>query len=121
MPKKKPSLTPEAEAVLSELGKNLRLARIRRNITLQAGADAADISLPTLWQIERGSPSVAIGSYVKVLATLGLVRDLKPVAADKTLVRKLQAAETRAARRAASADAPKAEASDADVAGTEEN
>ena len=54
-------------------------------------------------------------------ATLGLVRDVKPVAADKTLVRKLQAAETRAARRAASANAPKAEAPDADVAGTEEN
>lgn len=53
-------------------------------------AERANISRPTLSSIERGNPNVTIGSYVKVLAVLGLDKDIVEVANDDKLGRRLQ-------------------------------
>ncbi len=53
-------------------------------------AERAGISRPTLLSIEKGSPSVSIGSFLQVLMVLGLENDLLSVAKDDELGRKLQ-------------------------------
>ena len=90
MAKRSVLLFPKTEKILAELGENLKLARLRRNVTASLEAERAGISVPTLSLIEKGSPSVSIGSYMQVLVSLGLERDILKVAADDELGRKLQ-------------------------------
>ena len=54
-------------------------------------SERADISRATLWKVEKGDPSVAIGIYAAVLHALGgMDTDLLLVAKDDTLGRTLQ-------------------------------
>lgn len=82
MAQKRNILFPKTEAVLKELGENIRLARLRRNITAKLEAERAGISIATLSKIERGSPTVAMGNYMQVLFTLELEQDVRKVALD---------------------------------------
>jgi transcriptional regulator with XRE-family HTH domain len=90
MPKKTVIVLPKMEALLRTFGENIRLARLRRNITAKLEAERAGISIATLQKIENGSPTVALGNYMQVLLTFGLERDILKVAADDELGRKLQ-------------------------------
>ena len=81
---------PSVRKVLDALGENIRLARLRRKITAEQVAERANISRKTLWAVETGSPSVAMGTYVQVLFVLGLEKDVLKLAADDVLGRKLQ-------------------------------
>jgi transcriptional regulator with XRE-family HTH domain len=86
-------ILPSAERILVKLGANIKLARLRRRLTTEQVAERADVSRATLWQVEKGAPSVAMGIYCQVLFVLGLEKDLLKVAADDELGRKLQDAE----------------------------
>ncbi len=90
MTKKKTVIFPKTEKILKDLGENLRLARLRRNVTSRLEAERAGISVATLSLIEKGAPSVAIGNYMQVLLSLNLEKDILKVAADDELGRKLQ-------------------------------
>jgi transcriptional regulator with XRE-family HTH domain len=90
MAQKKTELFPKTISILETFGENIKLARLRRNVTSSLQAERAGISRPTLTMIEKGSPSVSLGSYVQVLVALGLEKDLLKVAADDELGRKLQ-------------------------------
>ena len=100
MPKKSVFLLPKTEQILSELGANIRLARLRRNITAKLEAERAGISIATLAKIEAGSPAVSMGNYMQVLMTLGLDKDMLKVALDDELGRKIQDAGLSVRRRA---------------------
>lgn len=76
-----------------KLGANIKLARLRRRLTAEQVAERADVSRATLWQVEKGAPSVAMGIYCQILFVLGLEKDLLKVAEDDELGRKLQDAE----------------------------
>ncbi len=93
MKNKKPTLLPETSKILSELGENLKLARLRRKLSTHQIAERANIDRSTLWRVEKGSPSVAIGTYMQVLFVLGLEKDVLNVANDDILGRKLQDAQ----------------------------
>ena len=82
MPGKAVILLPSAAKVLTELGENIRLARLRRDLSTQMVAERAGISRATLNAIESGSPSVSMGAWVEVLFVLGLEKDLGGVARD---------------------------------------
>ncbi len=98
---KKPVLLfPSTSRKLSEMGQNLRLARLRRKISAEQLAVRAGISRSTLWMIEKGSPAVAIGAYAQVLFVLGLDNDLLKVGGDDELGRKLQDANLQVKKRA---------------------
>lgn len=100
MAKKKIIILPKTGRILSELGENIRLARLRRKLSMEQVAERANISRPTLLAIEKGSPTVSIGSYLLVLNVLGLEKDLQLVARDDELGRKLQDANMRTGDRA---------------------
>jgi transcriptional regulator with XRE-family HTH domain len=83
-------LLPKATKILQELGENIKLARLRRKFSSELVAERANISRPTLSSIEKGSPTVSIGSYLQVLIVLGLEKDFLLLAKDDVLGRKLQ-------------------------------
>lgn len=83
-------LLPKAQRVLNDLGENIKLARLRRKLSAEQVAERAGISRSTLWQIERGKPSVAMGAYFQVLFILGLEKDFLKLGADDELGRKIQ-------------------------------
>lgn len=93
MNKRKLVLMPSSQKVLTAFGENIKLARLRRKLSAEQVSERANISRVTLWQVEKGSPSVAMGIYYQVLFVLGLDKDMLKVAADDILGRKLQDAE----------------------------
>ena len=90
MSKRQQILLPGTKKILSELGENIKLARLRRKLSAEQVSERANISRPTLVAIENGSPSVSIGSYLLVLKVLGLEKDFLQLAKDDELGRKLQ-------------------------------
>lgn len=84
-------LLPETQKILSQMGEQIKLARLRRGLSAELVAERADISRATLWSIEKGSPSVAIGYYAAALHALNyLDKDLLLVAKDDELGRTIQ-------------------------------
>jgi transcriptional regulator with XRE-family HTH domain len=90
MKKKRQILMPKANRILADFGERLKLARLRRKLSATLIAERANISRATLWAIEKGSASVTMGAYMQVLFVLGLEADIKNVAMDDELGRKLQ-------------------------------
>lgn len=87
---KKQILLPKYTALLEQVGENIKLARKRRKLTAIQVAERADIARSTLYLIEKGDSSVAMGAYFNVLRVLGLQNDFLKLAADDELGRKLQ-------------------------------
>lgn len=82
---------PDAEnALLVALGERLRLARRRRSKTAEDVATRAGITRVTLRRVEGGEPAVMMGTYLKVMAALGLAQDLVLVGRDDAYGRRLQ-------------------------------
>lgn len=72
------------------MGEQIKLARLRRNLSSELVAERAGISRTTLWNVEKGEPSVAIGAYAAVLHAInGMDRDLILVAKDEDLSQKM--------------------------------
>ncbi len=90
MSSKKQTVFPKYQEVLEQMGENIKLARKRRKLTAIQVSERADIARTTLYQIEKGNPSVAIGAFFNVLRVLGLQDDFLKLGADDTFGRKLQ-------------------------------
>jgi transcriptional regulator with XRE-family HTH domain len=93
-------LLPKLTKILEEMGENIKLARLRRKLTTEQVSERAGISRSTLWQVEKGLPSVSLGTYAQVLFVVGLEKDLQLIAKDDVLGRKLQDAELSIRKRA---------------------
>ena len=83
-------LLPRLTKLLSEFGEDIKLARLRRKLNVEQVAERAGISRSTLWQIEKGLPSVSMGYYAQVLFVLGLEKNIATLATDDVLGRRLQ-------------------------------
>ena len=84
-------LFPDTIKILEQMGEQIKLARLRRNLSVEPVSARANISRATLWSIEKGSPSVAIGYYAAVLHALNdMDKDLLLVAKDDKLGRTIQ-------------------------------
>lgn len=90
MPRTSPTLLPRLRRLLETVGGNLKLARLRRKDSAETVAQRAGISRKTLYRVEQGDPSVALGIYARVMQALRLEQDLAGLAADDELGRKLQ-------------------------------
>lgn len=85
------NIMPATENILKKLGEQIKLARLRRNLTAELVAERAGVSRSSLWKVESGSPAVAMGIYAAVLHALNnMDKDLLLVAKDDEMGRKLQ-------------------------------
>lgn len=83
-------LLPKINDILSALGENIKLARLRRKITATMLAERAGISRATLSKVEKGDAGVSMGIYATVLFCLRLEQDLLLLAGADPLGRRLQ-------------------------------
>lgn len=92
-------LLPKHGRLLAEIGENLRLARLRRQLSADLVSERAGISRSTLHLMEKGSSGTSLGKLLQVLVVLGLESDLSRVATDDVLGRKLEDARLNQTRR----------------------
>ena len=83
-------LSRKLEQKMQIVGEQIRLARLRRNLSIAQVAERATCSSLTVARIEKGAPTVAIGIYLRVLYALQLDDDILYIAKDDTLGRALQ-------------------------------
>tara|TARA_R110002049_G_scaffold993_1_gene7046 strand:- start:1420 stop:1734 length:315 start_codon:yes stop_codon:yes gene_type:complete len=83
-------LLPKNKKLLQAVGENIKLARLRRKLTMDQVSERAGISRPTLSSLEKGSPSISLGIILQVLLVLGLEKDILLLAEDDVLGRKIQ-------------------------------
>ena len=85
------NIMPKTEEILKIMGEQIKLARLRRDLTSELVAERAGISRYSLWKVESGNPAVAMGIYAAVLHALnGMDKDLLLIAKDDELGRHLQ-------------------------------
>ncbi len=68
--------------LLSQLGERQRLARLRRELSNATVAQRSGISRGFVHKVESVRPGAIMGSYLRVLAVLGLETDINTLAAD---------------------------------------
>ena len=68
----------------------IKLARLRRNLSVAQVAERATCSPLTIARIEKGAPTVAIGIYLRVLYALQLDDDILLLAQRDEMGRALQ-------------------------------
>jgi DNA-binding XRE family transcriptional regulator len=66
------SMPLPAERALRKLGRDLALARRKRGISTHDMAGRLFVSRDTLWRLERGDPTVALGTLVTAAFILNL-------------------------------------------------
>ena len=78
------SLPLPAAHALRKLGRDLALARRKRGISTSDMASRLFVSRDTLWRLERGDPTVAVGTLVTASFVLGLHDRMANLAAPAT-------------------------------------
>jgi len=93
-------LLPKTERILTTVGEQIKLARLRRKLSSEQVAERAGIGRSTLVRIEKGDAGVSMGHLINVLRVLGLEKDFLLLAKDDELGRKLQDADINTKSRA---------------------
>jgi len=83
-------LPRKLEEMMKIVGEQIKLARLRRDLSVAQIAERATCSSLTVTRIETGSPTVSIGIYLRVLYALQLEDDILLLAQQDTLGRQLQ-------------------------------
>lgn len=95
-------LFPQTQRRAEALGARLRLARLRRRMSLAELAERVDVTRGTLSRLERGDLSTSLGVLARVLGVLGLEENLDRLARDDELGQRLQDVRLRRPRRTSS-------------------
>lgn len=83
-------LPRKLEQKMQIVGEQIKLARLRRNLSVAQIAERATCSPLTVSRVEKGAPTVSIGIYLRVLYALQLEDDILHLAKDDELGRRLQ-------------------------------
>ena len=83
-------LPRKLEENMKVVGEQIRLARLRRNLSRAQVAERAMCSELTEARVEKGTPTVAIGIYLRILYALQLEDDVLFIAKDDKLGKDLQ-------------------------------
>ena len=68
---------------VNRLSKEIRNARLTKNLSMESVAKEADITRATLSKIENGDPSCTFESYLKVMSILGIELSFSSVSKNK--------------------------------------
>lgn len=83
-------LPRKLEHKMQIVGEQIKLARLRRNLSVAQVAERATCSPLTVARIEKGAATVAIGIYLRVLYALQLDDDILYLAQKDELGHRLQ-------------------------------
>lgn len=83
-------LPRKLEQKMQIVGEQIKLARLRRNLSVAQIAERATCSPLTVGRIEKGASTVAIGIYLRVLYALQLDDDILWLAKEDQLGKTLQ-------------------------------
>ena len=83
-------LPRKLEDKMKVVGEQIRLARLRRDLSIAQVAERATCSPVTISRVEKGAPTVAIGIYLRVLYALQLDDDILLLAQKDEIGRELQ-------------------------------
>ena len=97
-------LPRKLEQKMQIVGEQIRLARLRRNLSVAQIAERATCSELTVMRVEKGMPTVAMGIYLRILYALQLDHDILSLAKDDPLGRTLQDMELKHRERASKKD-----------------
>lgn len=75
---------------LQIVGEQIRLARLRRDLSIAQIAERAMCNDITVMRVEKGTPTVSMGIYLRVLFALGLDESILYLAKDDEMGRTLQ-------------------------------
>ena len=91
MNRKSAVIMPQTMKILQTMGNQIRMARLRRKLSVDLVAERAGVSRATIWNIEKGSPNVAMGYYAVVLHAINnMDGELLNICKDDILGRELQ-------------------------------
>ncbi len=62
--------------ILKKLGERLKDSRLERNDSQKEFSCRIGVSIPTLYKMEQGDPSISIGLWVRALSILARLEDL---------------------------------------------
>ena len=82
--------SPLTQRLLIAMGENIKMARLRRNLSLKIVAERAGLALNTVVSVEKGLSGSSIGALATILQSLNLAEDISLIAKDDLLGRKLQ-------------------------------
>lgn len=83
-------LPRKLEQKMQVVGEQIKLARLRRNLSVAQVAERATCSPLTVSRVEKGIPTVAIGIYMRVLYALQLDDDILLLAKEDKMGKTLQ-------------------------------
>lgn len=66
------TLPPRVKRALAKLGADIALARKKRNLTVMMMAERLGVAKSTYLKVEKGNPTVALGTYAMTFFVLGL-------------------------------------------------
>ena len=95
-------MTRKLQTKLEIVGEQFRLARLRRDLTMEQVAQRAQCTRQTLDRLEKGSPQVSPGIVLRVLNALQLEDDILSLAKDDVLGHVIQDIELKNKKRASS-------------------
>lgn len=107
MPSSKQAFLPKHKRIIKQVGEQIRLARLRRQLSAEQVAERAGISRNTLYLLEKGSPSSSIATLFRILVVLGLEDDYLQIAQDDALGRHLEDAKLAQPKKRAPKKGPK--------------
>jgi transcriptional regulator with XRE-family HTH domain len=76
-------VTIKENTILKNLGQRLKNARLELNDPQKEFAFRIGVSIPTLYKMEQGNPSISIGTWIKALSMLGRLDDFDKLIAPK--------------------------------------
>ena len=83
-------LPRKLEQNMQIVGEQIKLARLRRNLSIAQIAERATCSPLTISRVEKGAATVSIGIYLRVLYALQLEEDILLLAKEDAMGRALQ-------------------------------